>query len=273
MRRTFVDILKNKKVDIRTEYSRLYSLFYETKTLGQPIKSIFNRYFCDIWFRGTCTTLDEFDEEFGFNFVKQPEDFNIDYLVSFCEYIYNLSVSFDRDSSIFYNMDMQFLQMQIFGILDKIEYTNIEQEGHVIFVPEKPEAIYVAEVVSESLSNKILEYNHHSLQNNLEGKKEILLKIADELEPHRNELSNLDSSLESNIFYAFNKFNIRHNNCNPKAKSKYIAQFALLSQEEKEELYDWTYNQSLIAFIKLENAGLNEKFKEIKNKIDNNILE
>ena len=273
MRRTFADILKSNNVNIKKEYSRLYSMFFDSEESSYSIRELIDNCFNKLWLRDTCMSLDEFDKEFGFDFQEQPQNFSLDYLVSFMEYVYNLTTELVSSCSIRYKSKLQTIQQQIWRILDKIKYVNVEQDNFIIFVPEKPEAIYVAEVVSESLSNKILEYNHHSLQNNLEGKKEILLKIVDELEPQRADLSKLDSSLESNLFYAFNKFNIRHNNCNPKAKTKYVSQFALLSNEEKEELYDWAYNQSLIAFIKLENAGLNEKFKEIKNKIDNNIIE
>ena len=276
MRRIFADVLKSNKIDITREYSRLYDLFYKSKGLELTIYEAVNRNFNEIWFRGTCNTLVDFDNEYGFKFEEQPQNFDVDYLINFCEYVYNISHAIRSSGDIYYcvGYKVRTLKEQVEKVIELVEHTYIDSDnGLTILVPEKPEAIYVAEVVSESLSNKILEYNHHSLQNNLEGKKEILLKIADELEPQRADLSKLDSSLESNLFYAFNKFNIRHNNCNPKAKTKYVSQFALLSNEEKEELYDWAYNQSLIAFIKLENAGLNEKFKEIKNKIDNNIIE
>lgn len=274
MRRTFVDILKNNNVDIKKEYSRLYSMFYKRKYVSQySIRELINKNFENLWLRGTCISLDEFNEDFDFYFDEQPQNFTLDYLVSFVEYIYNLVVAYLPKCSIDRKGDLKLLQEQIMRVVEKIEHTNINQDTYIIFVPKKPESIYVAENVSESLSYKLLEYNHYSLRNNVEGKKAILIKIAEELECKRQELKKADSTLDKNLFLAFNNFNIRHNNCDKSDESNYTPQFARLNNEEIEELYDWTYNQSLIAFIKLENAGLNEKFKEIKNKIDNNIIE
>ena len=275
MRRTFADILKYNKVDIKREYKRLYDLFFKATNLEYSVFEAINIGFNEIWFCGTCNSLYDFNEEYGFNFEEQPQNFDFDYLITFCEYVYNLVYAINPNGKIYFRVPekVERLKEQIGMVIERIGYTNIHRkDGFTIFVPKSPQAILVAECVSEKLSYKVLEYNHYSLKGNLEGKKSILIKIAEELEPQRKDLKGIDSKLESNIFYAFNYFNIRHNNCNPKDKAKYISQFANLKNEQVEQLYDWTYNQCLIAFIKLENENNSKIFSELKNKIDNKIF-
>lgn len=260
MRRIFADILKNQKVDIKKEYERLYALFYCRK-YWDTVRDIVASKFETLPFRRTCTSLEDFDEEFGFNFELQPKNFDLDYLLNFCEYVYNL-VFYIKDN----DNQVKRVKAQVIKVVELIEFTFVPRDdGLKILVPKSPQAILVAETVSEHLSYKILEYNHHSLKGDLEGKKSILIKIAQELEPQRDDLKNIDSQLGKDLFKAFNNFNIRHNNCDEKDKKKFNASFTALDNERREELYDWTYNQCLIAFIKLENKNANTLFEEMKN--------
>ena len=90
VRRNFAQVLRAGKVDPQKEYSKLYSLFYNKDSRdGKSLADLISMNFKGFDFRGTCLTLDEFDEEHGFNFAEQPQDFDIDYLVSFCEYTNN----------------------------------------------------------------------------------------------------------------------------------------------------------------------------------------
>lgn len=98
MRRNFAQVLRAGKVDPQKEYSKLYSLFYNKDSRdGKSLADLISMNFEDFYFRGTCLTLDEFDEEHDFNFAEQPQDFDIDYLVSFCEYIYNLLLHLENN--------------------------------------------------------------------------------------------------------------------------------------------------------------------------------
>ena len=275
MRRTFADILINNKIDIKKEYTRLYNLFYNPIYNSYSIFGRVNAHFDEIWFRGTCNSLNDFNEEYGFYFEKQPEDFNLDYLVSFCEYLYNIVFAVNVSGSIypFVSKSIRVIKEQLGRVIELIEYDCCENEnGYMILIPKSPQVTLVAQCVSEKLSYKMLEYNHHSLIGDLESKKSILLNIYQEIEPQRKILKTIDTSLEKNLFFAFNNFNIRHNNCDSTNVDNYVPQFSKLRKNKKEELYDWLYNQSLIAFIKLENNVLNTSFKEIKEKIDKKII-
>ena len=104
-------------------------------------------------------------------------------------------------------------------------------------------------------------YNHHSLKGDLEGKRQILEKLAHKLEPNEKELEKINLSLKKHLFGAFNNLNIRHNNLEAK-DGDYNEKFAQLTDEKKEEMYDSLYKDCLIAFLELEN---NSKRCEIKD--------
>ena len=92
-RRNFAEILKGAKIDLAREYARLFNLFYESKDdFGHTLYTECENEFLSMSFRGTCVTLEDFNEYYGFNFVAQPNNFDLDYLVEFCEYSYNLLV-------------------------------------------------------------------------------------------------------------------------------------------------------------------------------------
>ena len=65
------------------------------------------------------------------------------------------------------------------------------------------------------LSYKVIAYNHHSKKGDLENKRQILLALADVLEPQRKILESIDRQFASDLFYVYNNFNIRHNNVDP----------------------------------------------------------
>ena len=50
--------------------------------------------FLNFSFRGTCLSLDEFNDLHNFNFEKDPADFKIDDLISLCEYMENLLLAY-----------------------------------------------------------------------------------------------------------------------------------------------------------------------------------
>ncbi len=176
MRKNFAQVLKSAKIDIETEYKRLYSLLYQEiaqpNYIGQAIRyyDVINNNFALIWFRGTSLTLDEFNFDNGFNFDYFPQDSSVDYLVDFCEYLFNLSLAIC-------NMVPQYsdyatlVMEQIRRVIEGIGYTQTQENGFVIFVEKSVAAIAVAEILPQPLSYKVITYNHHSLKGDLERKK------------------------------------------------------------------------------------------------------
>ena len=81
MRKSFAQGLREGNVDIRQEYRKLYSILHQeafnhrTKSLYE----VFGENFAHFYFRGTCLSIEEFDQKYGFNFEADPDDFDIDY--------------------------------------------------------------------------------------------------------------------------------------------------------------------------------------------------
>lgn len=273
MRKNFAEVLKNGKVDIKKEYSRLYNLLYsvydDDSLNPMPLYEDFNAHFSQIWFRGTAITLEEFDEENGFLFEEQPKNFNIDYLVSFCEYFYNLIFGYMGTMYCPNQKYLQFIIQQINKVIASIGYMPTNQDGFTVFVEQSQSAVAVSEIIEDkNLSYKTIYYNHYSMRGNVDGKKEILLKYASLLEPKGRILLSINPTLKKDLFYIFNNLNIRHNNidCNDKCNyKKYVSE---MPPEQIEEWYDETYQMCLLAFLEIEQYERKKKFDVLKENID-----
>lgn len=274
----FSQVLKNASIDLRREYDRLYGLFYLQKfqdavgtgySLREWCASSFQRF----PFRGTCISLDDFDDFYGYSFEKNPSDFELDYLVSFCEYSYNLAM-YSQDAIfgggiVGFGSPMQYYFQQVLRVIETIGYMPNNQNGTTDFVPKDQAAVAVAEIIDPNLSYRVIEYNHHSMKGDLERKRTILLSLADKLEPQRSKLKNINPSLEDSLFFLFNNVNIRHNNADPEGK-KHIAFVASLGKDEIERWYDDTYEMCLIAFLELDNVDRKARVKQLREDIQNN---
>lgn len=270
-RRNFAQILEAANIDIKREYDRLYSSFYL-----QKIQDIYGNYyslkehcaanFMNVPFRGTCLSLDDFDDFYDIHFEKVPSNFDLNYLVLFCEYTYNLVLSLNCNMSLMYagiNAPQQVYLLQVMKVIELIGYMMTQRESITIMVPKSQEAIAVSEIVSPTLSYKVIEYNHHALQGNIEAKKSVILLLADQLESKREALRNINKTLESNIFFLYNSMNIRHNNCDPASKN-YKEHTANMSKKELEFWYDEIYQLSLLAFLELDNIERSKQIEILK---------
>lgn len=257
MRKNFAQVLKAGKVDIQEEYHRIYNLFYDEVYINIDDE------FMSCPFRGTCTSVEDFNEAFGFSFEEYPPDFSVDYLISFCEYCYNFGIfmhhcSYDEGKT---------LCMQIDLVIEKIGYMQAEEDGIVIFVEKSAPAIAVSEIVPTAASYSVISYNHYSMKGDLESKKEILLKLAYLLEPKDSTLESLDKTFKKDLFYLFNNLGLRHNNLDPDGK-KYKEFVAQMKPGELEHWYDETYQMCLLAFLRLDHIARKKDFDVLKSKIE-----
>lgn len=270
MRKTFAQVLKAGKIDLKNEYTKFYDLFYsEDSRDGRSMADIVSDNFINLHFRGTCLSLEEFDRINGFNFQEQPQDFDEEYLVSFMEYIYNL-VAYINDWMYFSDINKSFYLNQIQLVVDKIGYMSICEDGLTSFVPRDCSAIAVAEQsdIPDDVSYRVLEYSHHSMKRNIEAKKDTLIKLASILEAKRKNLEALDDKFASDLFLLINSCNIRHNN-KDESSGKYRKYIAEIEDDELEKIYDEIYQMCLLAFMKLEHNERKAWLDDTKNNIVN----
>ena len=144
-----------------------------------------------------------------------------------------------------------------------------KQNDLTIFVEKDPAAIAVAEgeFIPESLSYRLISYNHYSMKGNLAEKKTTLLDLANLLEPQRTNLERIDKTFSSDLFYTFNNFHIRHNNIG-QLGTKYKKPVGDLSDEQLEYWYDEVYQMCLLAFMRLEHIDRKKKFDSLKSQIE-----
>lgn len=277
MRRNFAQILKESKVDIVVEYRKMFDMLFGRNIQNHSGKwtsmhSEMGRWFTYYYFRGTCLTINEFDEMHGFHFVRDPQNISIDHLIALCEYISNMLIAYQRaiipDQKI---IRVPFCLDQISRVVETIGYMKSNQDGYIIYVEKSPAAIAVAEseFIPGELSYKVISYNHYSMRGKIEEKKSCLLQLAAILEGKRAELRSADRVLESNLFFMFNNLNIRHNNIDRDQPSKYKAFVAEMGTDELENWYDDAYQMCLLAFLQIENAARKQSIEALKASIQN----
>lgn len=270
MRRTFAQVLQEGKIDIRKEYSKLHSIFYECpRYTANSVADIVAKNFLAIPFRKTCLSLEEFNTMHGFKFPHCLIEPDVNCFVGFCEYIFNLTV-FLKEECFNTFLSKRLCIDHIRSVIEAIGYMEVSEDGIFIFVPKDNVAISVAEMnaIPATISYKVVSYHHHSMKGDLDSKKQTLLAFADLLEPKRKELDSADSKLATDLFYAFNNFNIRHNNIDPSGP-KYKKPVGDLNSEQLEEWYDEVYQMCLLAFMRLEHIPRKVKFDMLKDRIEN----
>lgn len=280
MRKNFAQILKEAKVDIKSEYQKLYSMLFD-KSIPVSNTNRISAYdeisdnFINFYFRDTCLSIDEFNDLHGFHFEKDPLNFNIDHLISLCEYIENMLMGYQSATGYknLYGLgpiNVHLYSMQIYNVIEKIGYMRSYQDGFAIFVEKTPTAIAAAEseYIPQDLSYKLISYNHFSMKGQIEEKKTVLLQFASILESKRSELKKINKTFEQDLFYIFNNLNLRHNNTDPEVVSKYKAYVAHMSKDDLEKWYDETYQMCLFAILQLEHKVRKQELDILKSKIE-----
>lgn len=277
MRKNFAQLLKNGKVDYKSEYKKLYELLFEKNLQDEngelcSVHMVFGEFFTSFHFRGTCLSLQEFDEENGFNFPDPSRDNpKIEDLVLLMEYFYNMLMGYmgSQNMSFYSGINTQFLMQHILSVCDAIGYKQVTEDGFAVFVEKNAVATAVAEsdLIPDDLSYKLITYDHHSMCGDLEKKKSIIVRLASIIEGKQAKLNQVNPTLKKDLFYIFNNFNIRHNNCDNQSKD-YKPAIADMDKNELEKWYDETYQMCLLAFMELEQADRKPKFDAIKAEIE-----
>ena len=277
MRRNFAQILQSGKVDYKKEYKKLYDLLFGGEMdINGEYHSTYTELsdsFTSFYFHGTYLTLQEFDEENGFNF-PDPSKANpkFDDLILLMEYFYNMLTGYMGANHFAFDnrINTQFLMQHILKVSEAIGYTQASEDGFTVFVEKNAvvSAVAESELIPLELSYKLIAYDHHSMRGDLEGKKTIILRLAALLEAKKSILHQVNLNLENDLFYIFNNFNLRHNNCDSSAKGKYKPYIANMKKDDLEKWYDEAYQMCLLAFMEIEQAARKPKFDAIKTEIE-----
>lgn len=276
MRRNFAEILKSAKINYKNEYKKLYNLLFSGNTdingFYHSTYTELSNSFTSFYFHGTYLSLQEFDEENGFNFPNpNQENLKFEDLILLMEYFYNMLVGYigSQNISLYSGIDTQFFMQHILKVCEAIGYKNESKDGFTVFVEKNAAATAVAEsdLIPDDLSYKLITYDHHSMRGDLEKKKAIIVRLASILEGKQAKLNQVNSTLKKDLFYIFNNFNIRHNNCDSQSKD-YKPAIANMDNKKLEKWYDETYQMCLLAFMELEQADRKPKFDAIKTEIE-----
>lgn len=263
MRKNILEILNSADIDIEKEYSRIYSMFYYPYEYGgTPLASVVEKNFRKLDRRliHRCLSLEDFDETYGYYFEVQPQNFDIDYLISFSEYVANFVYALFR-GNILNREELVKVMGHIKECMEDIGYQHIEKDAIIIFVEKNPAAIAVAEITKDDLAYSVLEYNHHKLKGDLISKKNILKNMADDIESDRKTLNNINKNFASNLFQLMNKF-VRHDS----SQDTYISN---MTSSNLEEVYDDIYQMWLLAKMQLEYSNRSKIIDELIKNINN----
>ena len=271
-RQNYFDILNRMEFDPQRELKNLVdllemeknfkSIYYETS-----LNSAISNNFLDYPNRSTFTSYSKMMEFIGANIYNTTEQLFVfsEFLVDiFC----NLAEKFTEEES-------EFIQIIFDNIKRFLELSNHEMitldNGNKIIVEKNVYASEASQIVSETSIEeaiKVLEYNHFSNKGNIQRKKEILIALANYLEPFRRELNNseeLKDILKVNnqkviafekLFEMYNNFGLRHNNSN---------QYHLdLADDELELWYDDIYTSTLFVILSMDESRILSKLKTLR---------
>lgn len=270
-RKNIFEILA-EKLDIQQQLEKIEELLSENSIYNDSLEEVIDIYCIRDWkFRGRCTNCADIRKRLSITYhdIKLCHG-NQNIVLNYLEYIANLiwlcNTKYLEGKDDF-DAEYQYLQENVIGLIEDLGYETkiLEDEERVLLLEKNAAATAAAEITSQEISNKIIEYNHFLLKGNIEEKRKILLALADKFEPVKNELKKVDAILEDNIRYLLNKMNIRHNNKEGKNASGYVSN---LTDEELESWYDETYQMLLLSILELDNVERNKKVKELKRMIE-----
>lgn len=282
MRRNIFDIA-SQNTTMASEVGRLITMATKEDTIcvntygDKTLFEYFDEYCFEDWMqRGHFVDLNDFLKCIGFDNLKRSATEHVEAFLTLIELIYNVWVLVNVDVANYDKMGYKLewegnyyhLKKVMDDILGQYNYTAYvdKKNEKVLVIENTPGVTAVAEIVEPSLALEVIKYNHYALKGEIELKKSILLKMAQQLEPQRKSLHAIDSKLKDNIFFMFNNLDLRHNNrsANDKSYKEYVAK---MKKRDLEKWYDELYQMVLLAFLLLDNVDRTEKVKELKGKI------
>ncbi len=271
-RQNYFDILNRMEFDPQRELKNLMNLLkmernFKSNYYETSLNSTISRNFLDYPNRSTFTSYSQMIEVIISNIYDTTEQ-----LFVFSELLVDI---FNNLEGKFTEKECQFIQVIFDNITRFLELSNHElitlENGDKIIVEKNVYASEVSQIISETNIQdaiKVLEYNHFANKGNIQRKKEILIALANYLEPFRRELNNseeLKDILKVNnqkviafekLFEMYNNFGLRHNNSN---------QYHLdLADDELEQWYDDIYTSTLFVILSMDESRILSKLKTLR---------
>ena len=267
------DILGKKVDNFAKEIERLTTLFSGTE-------------FYDRWDRNRYTLMMMCDSPFRMSpmrdtavdirdFLLQHEHYwkesTCDGLLTYCEVLANiLAVS---ESAIGRSSEAVLLKNQIedniFVLLEKLGYEMVEDRAGRLVVSRKDAAVsdVVENLDDRHLALTLLEYNRHSLEGNIDRKRELLNTISLAVEPIIKDKAMRCKCPDvfDDVGFALNMLNIRHNNAEGANEQKV---FKAMSQETVEQAYDDLYSLMVVLLKVGQLQEGHARMKVLRDKMD-----
>lgn len=270
-RKNFFDRLV-RTIDFQKEYQKIETLVLQPHSLhGYSIEDSIERYFKNWKYNANYLSFKEVRDQLEFTFERDgyynvPTGYinGVNDFFDYCEMIINMIVLLPEEEAEYHAKNVNNIIRLIDYDLNTLNHEIRKINDKCLIIQKDAAVSEVVELVEPLLADSILEYNHYLLKGDLDKKKNILVKIANALEPKRPEINELNKQLCSDYFYLINNMNIRHNNCDKTDVGKYNEKFDILKSEEKEEWYDDIFQMSLLIYLLLENKKNSSKIKYFK---------
>lgn len=272
MRKNIFEIV-SESIDMESEVDRIVYMSRKECTLCTyqyyTIFDFVDGYCFKEWaYRGHFTDIKDYLKALDYSNLIRDAKTDVDSFITLIELTYNfwyLSHSYfgDPELGLKWQGNYYHLRDVMLDNLEKYNYKAFEDGERILVIEDKPEVTAVAEIAEPKLAVDIIRYNHNSLKGEIELKKLILLSLGSELEPKRNELSQINKQLSEDIFFMLNNLNLRHNN-RSKNDKKYKEYVAKMRKNRLEKWYDELYQMMLLGLLLLDNVGRTERVKELK---------
>ena len=283
-RQNYFELIQNMEFDANKEFEIISRLISEKKL---PFLSAFSSLSIQEVFNINFLLYLKYRKIQFISYSKVKEYFEnsmngTERLFSYIEFIIDLNSFLEKNQEKliksvpynFSNISYSFREIEdrINYSLDKTNYELVELDnGNQIIVEKNAYASKVSQIVSETNiqeAMKVLEYNHFANKGNIQRKQEILISLANYLEPLRDELNSAEELKEvlkvnnkkiiatEKLFEMYNQFGLRHNN-----NKQYHTD---MTKEELEQWYDGIYTSTLFVVLSLDEARVLSKLNQFK---------
>lgn len=255
MRKSIFEILNNEEnINLEKELQNIASLFSDIYVRHYDyLNGFINTYIIKDWkYAKRCLSIGALRDKLEISVeALHYYKYDLDHSLRYLEFTYNLAMlanDFIHENFLTFQNpeDFERLIRNIKSLLEELNYEIVDVEDRYEIIEKDSKTTYVAESNTE-IATDIIEYRKYDLKGDLESKREILQKLAPQVEALRKQFSKTTyKTLMEDTHYLLNNFHIRHNNKDGQYRIEAICN---MKDEELEQWYDVTYNNILSVFI------------------------